>query len=167
MQKFKFGLTSKNYEPHSGMPPDAITLDMNRKILRIVSDDSKLKAREISKMVNILTERLYNILHNRLDNLDVLRTNPKKSLRCFVTVNEWWIHHHAEETKEQSIQWLEAGGNAPKRTKTQQSATKVTATGFWDVHGIIHIVYVPGERKNNHCSLLKRIIGSIRCCNQS
>ena len=37
-----------------------------KKILSLETDDRKLKAREISKIVNISTERVHNILHNLL-----------------------------------------------------------------------------------------------------
>ena len=66
----------------------------------------------------------------------------QQSKGCFVTVDETWIHHYTLETKEQSNQWVEAGGSAPKRPKTHQSAGKVMVTVFWDVHGIIHIDYL-------------------------
>ena len=39
---------------------------------------------------------------------------------------------------------------APNRPKTQQSAGKVTASVFWDAHGIIFINYIPSERKDNY-----------------
>ena len=41
----------------------------DKETLRSVTDDCKLKVREISKMVNISTERVHNILHNHLDML--------------------------------------------------------------------------------------------------
>jgi len=33
-------------------------------------------------------------------------------------VDETWIHHYTQESKQQSKQWIEAGGSAPKKTKT-------------------------------------------------
>ena len=169
MQEFKFGRTSTNDEHRSGRPSDVTTPEMIKKVLRLVTDDRKLKVREIAKMVNISTERVHNILHNCLNmrklcarwvprvltdqqklervdvsqhNLDMFKHNRKEFLRRFVTVDETWIHHYTPETKEQSKQWVEAGGSAPKSSKTQQSAGKVMATVFWDVHGIIHIDYL-------------------------
>ena len=66
MQEFKFGRASRNEEPRLGMPSDATTLEMIKKILRLVTDDRKLEVREIYKMVNISTERVHNIFHNHL-----------------------------------------------------------------------------------------------------
>ena len=75
-------------------------------------------------------------------NLDMLKRNPKEFLRRFVTVDETWIHQYTSETKKQSKQWVEASGSAPKRPKIQQSADKVMAIVFWNVHCIIHIDYL-------------------------
>ena len=41
------------------------------------------------------------------------------------------------ETKEQSKQWVEAGGSAPKKAKMVPLAGKVMATIFWNVHDTI------------------------------
>ena len=67
MQEFEFGRTSRNDEPRSGRPSDAITPEMLKKVLPLVIDDRKLKMREISMMVNISTKRVHNILHNYLN----------------------------------------------------------------------------------------------------
>ena len=71
---------------------------------------------------------------------------PAKVRKSFVTFDETWIHHYTPETKEQSKQWVEAGGSPPKRLKTQQSAGKVMASVFWDVLGIILIYDLKKEK---------------------
>ena len=53
MQEFKFGRTSKDDELRSGEALDATTPEIIKKILCLVTDDRKLKVREISRMVNI------------------------------------------------------------------------------------------------------------------
>ena len=61
-------------------------------------------------------------------------------------LNTFWtfssVIQKIPEIKEQSKQREEAGGSAPKRPKAQQSASKVIATVFRDVHSIIHIDYL-------------------------
>ena len=113
MQEFKFGRTSTNDEPHSGRPSYVTTPEMIRNVVRLVTDDCKLNVREISKMVNISTEHLQNILHNHLYmphvitdqqklkrtdvfqyNLDMIKRDPKDFLRRFATVDETWTHHY-------------------------------------------------------------------------
>ena len=61
MQEFNFSPTGTNNEPRSERPSDATTPKIIDKILRLVTDDRKLKVRKISQMINILTERVHNI----------------------------------------------------------------------------------------------------------
>ena len=82
-----------------------------------------------------------------LYNLDTFKRNLKEFLRHFVTLDETWIYHYTLETKEGSKRWVEAGGRGPKRSQKQQTAGKIMATIFWDVHGIIiHIDYLEKEK---------------------
>ena len=66
MQEFKFSRTSANNEPRLGRSSDANTPEIIKKILCLITDDCKLKVREISKMVNISSERVHNILRNHI-----------------------------------------------------------------------------------------------------
>ena len=129
MQEFKFGHTSTNNEPRPVRFSGHTTTEMIKKVLRFVTDNRKLKVRVISKVVNISTERVHNILHNYLNmqklcarlaprvltdqqklkranvsqyNLNMFKHNPKEFLRRLVTIVERWIHHYTPETKEQS-----------------------------------------------------------------
>ena len=88
--------------------------------------DRRVKIREIADIVDISSERIQNILHeklgmrnlsvrwvprlltmeqkrNRMTNsehcLDMFKRNPKEFLWCFVTVDETWIHHYTPEIK--------------------------------------------------------------------
>ena len=63
-------------------------------------------------------------------------------MASLITVDETWVHHCTPETKNQSKQWVEAGGSAPKKAKTVKSAGKVMATVFWDAHGILLIDFL-------------------------
>lgn len=93
----------------------------------LVIGDRRLKVREIANEVNILTERVCNILHERLNmkklfarwvprllNANQIRTRIKNSEEFlassnviqgnfsvfrYVTVDQTWIHHYAPETK--------------------------------------------------------------------
>ena len=57
-------------------------------------------------------------------------------------MDESWIHHYTLQTKRSSAKWRAAGESRPKRPKTQQWAGKVTASIFWDAHGIFFIDYL-------------------------
>ena len=108
----------------------------------------KLEVREISKMINISTERVYDTLHNHLymrklcarwvvrlltinqkrirvmtpseQNFSYFNRNPKDFLRRYVEMDETWIHHFTPESPEGSKYWVKPGKSAPKRPKTQK-----------------------------------------------
>lgn len=54
------------------------------------------------------------------------------------TMNETWIHDFKSETRQQSKQWVEAGGPA-KNSKPIAVAWEVIANVFWNTNGIIII----------------------------
>lgn len=166
---FKRGRTSTKTTKSPGRPNEVTTSEMIEKIYKIVLEDRKVKVREITNMVNISTERVYNILHEHLQmkklcarwvprfltidqkqervdaskrSLEMFQRNKKEFLRRFITVDETWIHYYTPESKENAKEWLHTGSNAPKRPRTQQSAGKVMATVFWDKHGVILVDYL-------------------------
>ena len=49
----------------------------------------------------------------------------------FVTMDETWVHHYTPKTKQQSEQWVEASGSAPKKVKLIASNGKVIASVFF------------------------------------
>lgn len=121
-------------------------------------------------MCNMLTkQRKLERVHVSQHNLDMLKRNRLEFMRHFVTVDDTWIHHYTPETSQQSKQWLEAGGTASKCPKTQYSAGKVMATVFWDVRGIIHIVYSEKEKTINaqhYSDLLDRFDADLKAKRQ-
>jgi hypothetical protein len=68
-------------------------------------------------------------------------------LRRFITVDKTWMdYHYTPEIKQQSKQWIEAGGSAPKKAKIV-SVGKVMATvlGFsW------YYAHQPSGKRKNH-----------------
>ena len=101
----------------------------------------KLSARWVSRLFTVEQKR-----NQQLDNFKALfKRNPKEFLRCFVTVDETWIHYYTSETKEQSKQWTKSGESAPKKAKTVPSAGKIMAV-FWDSRGIIFTDYLEKGR---------------------
>ena len=100
--------------------------EMIDKVHDIVLNDSQLKVREISETVNISVGQVWHILHECLGMrklsarwvprlltadhkracvvaseqcLAMFQRNSKKYLRCYVTVDETWIHYYTLETK--------------------------------------------------------------------
>ena len=58
-------------------------------------------------------------------------------------MNETWIHQFTPESKRASAEWRGEGESRPKRPNTQQSAGKVMASVFWDMHRIVLIDFLP------------------------
>jgi len=179
--EFQRGRTSVFDEPCPGAPKTATTEDNVTKIRDLVLADRRLKIREIAETVGMSKDRVGHILHAILgmrklsarwvprlhttDNkrnrettseqcLTLFQRNLKEFLRCFVTVDETWIHWYTPETKKQSKQWTSPVEPAPKKAKTVPSARKVMATVFLDLQG--------EKRINGHRAVLYRIIGPIR-----
>jgi len=55
-------------------------------------------------------------------------------------MDETWIHHYTQQSKQQSKQWTEAGCSAPKKTSSAPSAGKVMTFVFWDAEGIFILI---------------------------
>jgi leucyl aminopeptidase (aminopeptidase T) len=59
----------------------------------------------------------------------MLKRNPTDFLQRILSL---LMKHYTPETKQQSKQWVKAGGSTLKKAKTVLSAGKVMATVFWD-----------------------------------
>ena len=121
-----------------------------RWVLRPLRIDQKRERTNISKVCSGLFQ------HNSIE-----------FLRRFISVDETRIHYYTPEIKEQSKQWIEAGGNVSKKAKTVTSAVKIMVTIVWDAHGIIYIDYLFKKRKNNNRRVLCIVTGSIEERNQA
>jgi len=57
-------------------------------------------------------------------------------------MNETWLYHYDQETKQQSVEWRHSGSPRPKKFRVQKSAGKVLASIFWDQDGTLLINYL-------------------------
>ena len=67
INEFKRGWTTTKDEARSGRPIEVTTSDMVEKNHHMIMEDRWIKVREISKAVGIFTERVYDILHEKLE----------------------------------------------------------------------------------------------------
>jgi len=97
--------------------------------------------------------------------LDRFKRNIMDLKRRFITVDETWTHHFSPETKEQSKQWTEAGGNAPKMAKQFNRLVRSWQRFFWDYKGILLIDCLQKGKTINseyYCNLLDQLNLKIR-----
>jgi hypothetical protein len=57
-------------------------------------------------------------------------------------MDETWLYHYDQETKQQSMVWRHSGTPLPKKFRVQKSAGKFLASMFWGQDGIILIEYI-------------------------
>ncbi|XP_054744389.1 uncharacterized protein LOC129248798 [Anastrepha obliqua] len=144
VNEFKRGRIITKDEPRSGRLKEVKTPETVEKVYKIVTQDRRIKLREIADIVNISYERMHNIIHDELGmkklsarwvprlltplqkmnrmstskvGLDMFNRNPSEFLRRFITMDETWIHHYTPESEEQSKHWVERGSSAPKNAK--------------------------------------------------
>ncbi|XP_041370173.1 uncharacterized protein LOC121384048 [Gigantopelta aegis] len=132
------------------------------KIHGVIIDDQRVATRHITNILGIYYDRVQAMLRNELDITKVsvswvrrfLITDPKGSrfdfsnenlrrfeadsadVERFAIMDEFWVHHHQPETKQQSKQWKHLTSSPPKKVKPVPSAGKVIALVFWDCKGI-------------------------------
>jgi hypothetical protein len=59
-------------------------------------------------------------------------------------MDETWLYHYDQETKQQSMEWRHSGSPRPAlKIPSTKSAGKVLASIFWDQEGILLIDYLP------------------------
>ena len=69
--------------------------------------------------------------------LDCYANEGEAFLTQIVTGDETWVHHFAQESKRQSMEWKHPGSPVKTKFKSQPSAGKVLLTIFWDSQGVI------------------------------
>jgi hypothetical protein len=66
-----------------------------------------------------------------------------------VTGDETWVFHYTPESKAESMTWKHPHSPVKNKFKTVQSAGKVRAAVFWDVHGVLYVDFTtPGSTIN-------------------
>lgn len=167
--KFKRGRLTTDDEPRPGRPVEVATEENITKIHKLVLADRRVKLSELAETTGISKESIRLVLHDKLHlkklsarwvprlltvdqkrervedsetNLALFKRDSKEFLRRYITVDETWIHFYTPESTQATKQWTEAGGSAPKRPKSSQSAGKVMATVFWDAHGIVSLDFL-------------------------
>jgi len=75
-------------------------------------------------------------------------------------MDETWLYHYDQETKQQSMEWQHSGSPRPQKIRVQNSAGKFVVSIFWDQDSIFHIDYLPKDqtiKAENYSSLLVQL----------
>ncbi|GBP32114.1 Histone-lysine N-methyltransferase SETMAR [Eumeta japonica] len=140
-----------------------------RKIEKLVLADRRIKLWQIAEELQISKERVGEITHEHMnmrkisacwvpkmltpfdkqrrlqtskDFLELVGDNIDEICDRIVTVDETWVRQYDPEPKQESMQWTKKGERPPKKFKVQKSASKLTATIFWDSEGVLLINYL-------------------------
>lgn len=168
--EFKRGRSSIDDDPRSGRPATSVNPKNIEAVRGLVEADRRIKTREIAAELGIDKKQVIEILHEQL-HLSKLsarwipklltpaemqkRTETSDQilsrydadsagfLSRLVTGDETWVHHFDPESKHESMQWLQKGGDAPLKARRQASAGKIMMTVFWDARGPILIDFLP------------------------
>ena len=87
-----------------------------------------------------------------LDNLQCYKTEGEAMLERIVTGDETSVHHYQPETKQASKQWKHRESPTPTKFEVVSSASKVMATVFWDMRGVLLVEFQKHARTVNASS---------------
>ena len=82
-----------------------------------------------------------------------------------VTGDESWIFEYDPLTKRQSLEWKSASSPRPKKARLFKSKIKVMLIVLFDVHGIVHLEFLPQGQtinQNVYKDILRRLMRSVR-----
>ena len=135
-------------------------------MFKVVHENLSMKNFYPKSLPRLLTvEQKQQRIHESERCLKPFTRNKKDFLPRYITMNETWIYHFTPESKRASAEWTGEGESRPKHPKTQQSAGKVIASVFWDMHGILLINILPKSQTiNSDCyiALLDRLEDAIK-----
>ena len=133
---FKQGRDSLEDDPRPGRPIEVTTPELIQKIEKLISEDARLKKKQLVEMVGVSDTTIFKILHDHLAMtkvsvrwvprmltppqkqqhveccctfLDVCNEDKDSVLSRIVTGDETWVHHYEPESKQDSIQWHKRG----------------------------------------------------------
>ena len=147
-------------EPRPGRPKTVTTPEFIDQIHQLILEDCRISAKSIAEQLGISHERVGSIIHedlylrklsakwvpkclawiknlngvSRLSNFWNIfgRRDPNDFLSRLVAMDENWLYHYDQETKQQSMESRHSGSPPPKKFRMQKSAGKVLASVFWD-----------------------------------
>ena len=190
-KRFREGREDVEDDPRSGRPTTSRTNKNVERVREKVRSDRRLTVRMIADKLNMNSERVWRIITEDLgmrkvcvkvvprllndgqkencvqvcqDILKQLEITPDLLSRV-VTSDESWIFKYDPLTKRQSLEWKSASSPRPKKARLFKSKIKVMLIVFFDVHGIVHLKFLPQGQtinQNVYKDILRRLMHSVR-----
>ena len=190
-KRFREGREDVEDDPKSGRPTTSRTNENVERVREKVRSDRRLTVRMIVDELSMNSERVWRIItedlgmrkvcakmvprllndgqkENRVqvcqDILKQLEITPDLLSRV-VTGDESWIFEYDPLTKRQSLEWKSASSPRPKKARLFKSKIKVMLIVFFDVHGIVHLEFLPQGQtinQNVYKDILRRLMRSVR-----
>jgi histone-lysine N-methyltransferase SETMAR len=162
-KQFRLRRESIEDDPHQGRPAEALTPETIALVQEEVLQDRRLKTKEISASCGLSKTMVLRILHNHLgvkkvsarwvpkllsvvqkqrrveyctEYLTLCEGQEKEVIESIVRGDDTMVLYHDPLSKRESMEWRHLGSPRPK-AKATQSRKKITATIFWDCHGIL------------------------------
>jgi len=123
----------------------------------------KVSAQSVPKQLKLEQQAMR--MMTSLDNLQRYKTEREAMLERIVTGYDTWVHHYQPETKQASRQWKHKESPTPTKFKVVPSVSKLVATVFWDMRGVLLVEFQEHGRTVNassYCNLLERLRTAIR-----
>ena len=190
-KRFREGREDVEDDPKCGRPTTSRTNENVERVREKVRNDCHLTVRMIADELSMNSERVWKIItedlgmrkvcakmvprllndgqkENRVqvcqDILKQLEITPDLLSRV-VTSDESWIFEYDPLTKRQSLEWKSASSPRPKKARLFKSKIKVMLIVFFDVHGIVHLEFLPQGQtinQNVYKDILQRLMRSVR-----
>ena len=190
-KRFREGREDVEDDPRSGRPTTSRTNENVERVREKVRSDRRLTVRMIADELNMNSERVWRIIREDLgmrkvfaklvprllndgqkencvqvclDIVKQLEITPDLLSRV-VTGDESWIFEYDSLTKQQSLEWKSASLPRPKKARLFKSKIKVMLIVFFDVHGIVHLEFLPQGQtinQNVYKDILRRLMRSVR-----
>jgi histone-lysine N-methyltransferase SETMAR len=105
-----------------------ISRERVRYIIQENLDMRKLSAKWVPKCLNADQKR--QVCQSSEKILEFFRRDPNDFLSQDVTLDETWLYHYKQETKQQSMEWRHSSSPGPQNIRAHKSALKFLASIF-------------------------------------
>ena len=175
-RRFRSGRESVDDDPRVGAPCTSRTAENLDRLRARVLSDRRVSVRMLADELNINTFTIHQMLHEDLgmrkmcakmvpklltleqkqlrsnicaDMLDRIAREGTEWMSTIITGDESWVFEYDPETKRQSMQWVEEGGERPKKARMSKSKVKSLLIAFFDIQGVVYHEYVPAGQTIN------------------